>query len=213
MEKWFVIQKGADFNAIAARFHISPVTARLIRNREITDEAAIEKYLYGTLDDLYDPHLLLDAEHLVAILADKIAQKKFIRIIGDYDIDGVMSTYILYQGITRCGGVVTTKIPDRMRDGYGINMHLIDEAYGEQVDTIITCDNGIAAIEEIAHAKELNMTVLVTDHHEIPYIEEDGRRQYVRSEADAIVNPRQPDCPYPYNACTGRKIPECARLF
>lgn len=206
MEKWFVIQKGADFNAIAARFHISPVTARLIRNREITDEAAIEKYLYGTLDDLYDPHLLLDAEHLVAILADKIAQKKFIRIIGDYDIDGVMSTYILYQGITRCGGVVTTKIPDRMRDGYGINMHLIDEAYGEQVDTIITCDNGIAAIEEIAHAKELNMTVLVTDHHEIPYIEEDGRRQYVRSEADAIVNPRQPDCPYPYKGLCGATV-------
>lgn len=206
MEKWFVIQKGADFNAIAARFHISPVTARLIRNREITDEAAIEKYLNGTLDDLYDPHLLLDAEHLVAILADKIAQKKFIRIIGDYDIDGVMSTYILYQGITRCGGVVTTKIPDRMRDGYGINMHLIDEAYGEQVDTIITCDNGIAAIEEIAHAKELNMTVLVTDHHEIPYIEEDGRRQYVRSEADAIVNPRQPDCPYPYKGLCGATV-------
>ena len=206
MEKWFVIQKGADFNAIAARFHISPVTARLIRNREITDEAAIEKYLYGTLDDLYDPHLLLDAEHLVAILADKIAQKKFIRIIGDYDIDGVMSTYILYQGITRCGGVVTTKIPDRMRDGYGINMHLIDEAYGEQVDTIITCDNGIAAIEEIAHAKELNMTVLVTDHHEIPYIEEDGRRQYVRSEADAIVNPRPPDCPYPYKGLCGATV-------
>lgn len=206
MEKWFVIQKGADFNAIAARFHISPVTARLIRNREITDEAAVEKYLNGTLDDLYDPHLLLDAEHLVAILADKIAQKKFIRIIGDYDIDGVMSTYILYQGITRCGGVVTTKIPDRMRDGYGINMHLIDEAYGEQVDTIITCDNGIAAIEEIAHAKELNMTVLVTDHHEIPYIEEDGRRQYVRSEADAIVNPRQPDCPYPYKGLCGATV-------
>lgn len=206
MEKWFVIQKGADFNAIAARFHISPVTARLIRNREITDEAAIEKYLNGTLDDLYDPHLLLDAEHLVAILADKIAQKKSIRIIGDYDIDGVMSTYILYQGIMRCGGVVTTKIPDRMRDGYGINMHLIDEAYGEQVDTIITCDNGIAAIEEIAHAKELNMTVLVTDHHEIPYIEEDGRRQYVRSAADAIVNPRQPDCPYPYKGLCGATV-------
>ena len=206
MEKWFVIQKGADFNAIAARFHISPVTARLIRNREITDEAAIEKYLNGTLDDLYDPHLLLDAEHLVAILADKIAHEKSIRIIGDYDIDGVMSTYILYQGIMRCGGVVTTKIPDRMRDGYGINMHLIDEAYGEQVDTIITCDNGIAAIEEIAHAKELNMTVLVTDHHEIPYIEEDGRRQYVRSEADAIVNPRQPDCPYPYKGLCGATV-------
>lgn len=206
MEKWFVIQKGADFNAIAKRFGISPVTARLIRNREITDEAAIEKYLNGTLCDLYDPHLLLDADHLVEILTDKIVRGKSIRIIGDYDIDGVMSTYILYQGIRRCGGTVTTKIPDRMRDGYGINMHLIDEAYGEQVDTIITCDNGIAAIEEICHAKELGMTVLVTDHHEIPYLEEAGERRYLRSEADAIVNPKQPDCPYPYKGLCGATV-------
>lgn len=206
MEKWFVIQKGADFNAIAKRFDISPVTARLIRNREVTNEAAIEKYLNGTLCDLYDPHLLLDADRLVEILADKIGQGKSIRIIGDYDIDGVMSTYILYQGIRRCGGAVTTKIPDRMRDGYGINVHLIDEAYGEQVDTIITCDNGIAAIEEIAHAKELGMTVLVTDHHEIPYLEEAGERRYLRSEADAIVNPKQPECPYPYKGLCGATV-------
>lgn len=206
MEKWFVIQKGADFNAIAKRFDISPVTARLIRNREVTNEATIEKYLNGTLCDLYDPHLLLDADRLVEILADKIGQDKSIRIIGDYDIDGVMSTYILYQGIRRCGGAVTTKIPDRMRDGYGINVHLIDEAYGEQVDTIITCDNGIAAIPEIAHAKELGMTVLVTDHHEIPYLEEAGERRYLRSEADAIVNPKQPECPYPYKGLCGATV-------
>lgn len=206
MEKWFVIQKGADFNAIAKRFDISPVTARLIRNREMTDEAAIEKYLNGTLCDLYDPHLLLEADRLVEILVDKIGQGKSIRIIGDYDIDGVMSTYILYQGIRRCGGAVTTKIPDRMRDGYGINVHLIDEAYGEQIDTIITCDNGIAAIGEIAHAKELGMTVLVTDHHEIPYLEEAGERQYLRSEADAIVNPKQPECPYPYKGLCGATV-------
>lgn len=206
MEKWFVIQKGADFNAIAKRFGISPVTARLIRNREVIDEAAIDKYLNGALCDLYDPHLLLDADHLVEILADKIGHGKSIRIIGDYDIDGVMSTYILYQGIRRCGGAVTTKIPDRMRDGYGINIHLIDEAYAEQVDTIITCDNGIAAIPEIAHAKELGMTVLVTDHHEIPYLEEAGVRRHLRSEADAVVNPRQPDCPYPYKGLCGATV-------
>lgn len=206
MEKWFVIQKGADFNALAKRFGISPVTARLIRNREVVGEAAVEKYLNGTLKDLYDPHLLKDADHLVDILLDKIREGKPIRILGDYDIDGVMSTYVLYQGIRKCGGNVTTTIPDRMRDGYGINEHLIDEAYREGVDTILTCDNGIAAMDEIVHAKDLNMTVLVTDHHEIPYLEENGERRYLRSSADAIVNPKQPECTYPYKGLCGAAV-------
>lgn len=206
MEKWFVIQKGADFNALAKRFGISPVTARLIRNREVIGEAAVEKYLNGTLKDLYDPHLLKDADCLVDILMDKIREEKSIRILGDYDIDGVMSTYILYQGIRRCGGDVTTTIPDRMKDGYGINEHLIDAAYREGVDTILTCDNGIAALDEIAHAKKLGMTVLVTDHHEIPYLEEAGERHYLRSAADAIVNPKQPECTYPYKGLCGATV-------
>lgn len=187
MEKWYEIKKGADFQAIAERFGISPVTARLIRNRGVIGDAAIDKYLNGTCRDLYDPHLLYESEKLVCILSEKIRQGRPIRIIGDYDIDGVMSTYILYQGITRCGGSVSCAIPDRMRDGYGINEHLIDAAYEEGMDTIITCDNGIAAINEIAHAKELGMTVLVTDHHEIPYVEEQGVRRYLRSAADALV--------------------------
>ena len=206
MEKWFVIQKGADFKALGEKFKISPVTARLIRNREVIGEEAFEKYLHGTVKDLYNPHLLKDAELLTDILKKKIEEKKSIRIIGDYDIDGVMSTYILYQGLTRCGATVSVQIPDRMKDGYGINESLIDEAWQDGVDTIVTCDNGIAAINEIAHAKERNMTVLVTDHHEIPYTEENGERTFLRSAADAIVNPKQADCPYPFKELCGAAV-------
>ena len=206
MEKWFVIQKGADFKALGEKFKISPVTARLIRNREVIGEEAFEKYLHGTVKDLYNPHLLKDAELLTDILKKKIEEKKSIRIIGDYDIDGVMSTYILYQGLTKCGAAVSVQIPDRMKDGYGINESLIDEAWQDGVDTIVTCDNGIAAINEIAHAKERNMTVLVTDHHEIPYTEENGERTFLRSAADAIVNPKQADCPYPFKELCGAAV-------
>ena len=206
MEKWFVINKGADFAGIAKRFGISPVTARLIRNREVMGDEAIARYLKGGIGELYDPHLLLDSDRLTDILVQKISEQKKIRVIGDYDIDGVMSTYILYKGITRCGGSVDFQIPDRMKDGYGINDHLIEQADEAGIDTIITCDNGIAAIGEIAHAKSLGMTVLVTDHHEIPYTEERGERHYKRSEADAIVNPKQMECTYPYKKLCGAAV-------
>lgn len=206
MEKWFVINKGADFVGIAKRFGISPVTARLIRNREVMGDEAIARYLKGGIGELYDPHLLLDSDRLTDILVQKISEQKKIRVIGDYDIDGVMSTYILYKGITRCGGSVDFQIPDRMKDGYGINDHLIEQADEAGIDTIITCDNGIAAIGEIAHAKSLGMTVLVTDHHEIPYTEERGERHYKRSEADAIVNPKQMECTYPYKNLCGAAV-------
>lgn len=206
MEKWFVINKGADFQAIGQQFHISPVTARLIRNREVVGEDAIRRYLSGGVEDLYDPHLLRDGDVLAEILKNKIEQKKKIRIIGDYDIDGVMSTYILYRGISRCQGVVDYQIPDRRKDGYGINDSMIAAASAEGVDTVLTCDNGISAIEEIAHAKALGMTVLVTDHHEIPFREEAGERVYLRSEADAIVNPHQADCHYPYKQLCGAAV-------
>lgn len=205
-EKWLEIRKSADFEGIGRRFGISAVTARLIRNREVVGEEQVETYLHGTLQDLYDPGLLAGAERLVEILQGKIREQARVRIIGDYDIDGVMATYILYRGLVRCGARVGTRIPDRMRDGYGINEHLIDEAYEEGVDTIITCDNGIAAIPEIAHAKELKMTVLVTDHHEIPYDEKDGVRTYLRSQADAIVNPKQQECAYPCKNLCGAAV-------
>ena len=206
MEKWFVLNKKADFNALGAKFGISPVTARLIRNRDVVEEESFDRYLNGTLKDLYDPHLLKDVEKLTDILKQKIIEKKKIRIIGDYDIDGVMSTYLLYQGIKHCGGIVSTQIPDRIKDGYGLNEHLITLAKADGIDTIITCDNGIAAIPEIALAKELGMTVLVTDHHEIPFVEEDGEKQYLSSNADAIVNPKQQDCSYPYKNLCGAAV-------
>lgn len=206
MEKWFVMNKGADFNGLGQRFGISPVTARLIRNRDIVEEKDFQKYLQGGLLDLYDPYRLKDIEKLTDLLSEKIKEKKQIRIIGDYDIDGVMSTYILYQGVKRCGGIVSTQLPDRIRDGYGINEHLIELAKEEGIDTILTCDNGIAAIPEIAYAKELGMTVLVTDHHEIPFLEEEGKKVFLKSDADAIVNPRQEECPYPFKGLCGAAV-------
>lgn len=206
MENWLVINKRANFHELAERFGISAVTARLIRNRDVLTEEAFEQYLWGDIRHLNDPHLLKDVDRLCAILKDKIKQHKTIQIIGDYDIDGVMATYILYKGISRVGGNVTSQIPNRMTDGYGINENLIAQAKENDVDTIITCDNGIAAIAEIAYAKELGMTVLVTDHHEIPYEEINGEKCFLRSEADAIVNPKQAECNYPFKGLCGAAV-------
>ena len=206
MEKWFVINKGADFAGIAKRFGISPVTARLIRNREVMGDEAIARYLKGGIGELYDPHLLLDSDRLTDILVQKISEQKKIRVIGDYDIDGVMSTYILYKGITRCGGSVDFQIPDRMKDGYGINDHLIEQADEAGIDTIITCDNGIAAMNEIAYGKEQGMTIVVTDHHEVPYLEENGEKKYLLPPADAVVDPHRADCEYPFKGLCGAAV-------
>ena len=206
MEKWVVINKKADFNEMGKRFGISPVTARLIRNRDIVTEKAVSNYLNGTIKDLNNPHLLKDVDYLCTILKEKIESGKKIRIIGDYDIDGVMATYILYKGLKRVGAHVSTMIPDRMKDGYGVNEHLIEQADSDGIDTIITCDNGIAAISEIAYAKKLGMTVLVTDHHEIPYEETNGEKHFLRSEADVIVNPKQEDCNYPFKGLCGAAV-------
>ena len=168
MSKWMVAAKKADFYAIAQQYHISPVMARIIRNRDVIEEADIRKFLHGTRQDLYAPDLLKDMDKAVDILLDKIARNKQIRIIGDYDIDGVCSTYILYKGLGKCGAKVDTAIPHRMKDGYGLNEHLIQEAYEAGADTVLTCDNGIAAFSQIEYANSLGMTVVVTDHHEVP---------------------------------------------
>ncbi|MBO5372058.1 MAG: single-stranded-DNA-specific exonuclease RecJ [Lachnospiraceae bacterium] len=205
-EKWMVAGKKADFAAIGKKYGIDQVTARIIRNRDIIEDKTIDKFLNGTLTDLYSPHLMKDMDKLIAILKQKIQEKKFIRIIGDYDIDGIQSTYILLKGISRVGGNVTAAIPDRMKDGYGINESLITKAKEEGMDTIITCDNGIAAIDAIAYAKKLGLTVLVTDHHDIPYIEENGIRTYKESQADAIVNPKQEACGYPFSGICGAVV-------
>lgn len=201
-----VINKGADFKGIGNKFHIDPVTARIIRNREVIGDEEIHSFLAGTLQELPDVHLMQDLDLLVELLDQKINEKAKIRIIGDYDIDGVMSSYILYRALTRCGAQVDVAIPNRITDGYGLNRNLITEALECGVDTILTCDNGIAAIEEISYAKEAGMTVLVTDHHEIPFKDVDEERIYMRSEADAIVNPHQKTCTFPYKDLCGAGV-------
>lgn len=206
MQQWMVINKGADFKGIGNKFHIDPVTARIIRNREVIGDEEIHSFLAGTLQELPDVHLMQDLDLLVEVLDQKINEKAKIRIIGDYDIDGVMSSYILYRALTRCGAQVDVAIPNRITDGYGLNRNLITEALECGVDTILTCDNGIAAIEEIAYAKEAGMTVLVTDHHEIPFKDVDGERIYMRSVADAIVNPHQKTCAFPYKDLCGAGV-------
>lgn len=207
MEKWVVAAKKADFQGISNRFGVDPVIARLIRNREqITDEE-IDTYLHGKLRNLHPWKALKGIDELLNILIEKIQQKKKIRIIGDYDIDGVCSTYILFQGLKKANALADVDIPDRMKDGYGISKELIERAYEKEIDTIITCDNGISAIEQIAYAKEKNMTVLVTDHHEIPYEEkEDGSIERFLPNADAIVNPKQEGCAYPFKEICGAMV-------
>ena len=206
MEKWVVAAKKADFNLIGRQFHIDPVIARLIRNRDVVGEEKIKEYLLGTIDTLPSPWLMKDMKKAVDILEKKIQQEAKIRIIGDYDIDGVTSTYILLKGLTRIGANVDTYIPDRVADGYGIHEHLIDRAESDKIDTIVTCDNGIAASAEIQMAKEKGMTVIVTDHHEIPYREENGERRVILPPADVILNPKQYDCLYPNKNLCGAVV-------
>ena len=205
-EQWMVANKKADFKEIGKRFGIDQVIARVIRNRDVITEEEIRRFLEGSLRDLPDPHLLKDGDRLVEILSAKIEEKQKIRIIGDYDIDGVMSSYVLFRGLTRVGADVDTAIPNRITDGYGLNRNLIDDAKISGVDTILTCDNGIAAREETAYAKELGMTVLVTDHHAIPFTEQDGEKQETLPVADAIVNPHQSACGYPYKELCGAAV-------
>ena len=206
MEKWVVTAKRADFQAIGEKFHIDPVIARLIRNRDVTDESKIREYLTGTIEDLPSPWLMKDMRKAVDILKEKISAQAKIRIIGDYDIDGVTSTYVLLKGLTRIGGKVDTYIPDRVADGYGIHEHLINRAEEDGIDTIVTCDNGIAAAAEIDMARKKNMTVIVTDHHEIPYREINGTRQVLLPPANAILNPKQSDCDYPEKGLCGAVV-------
>lgn len=203
---WRVYAKKADFKAIGEKFGIDQVMARIIRNRGLVSDEQIDMYLNGGIEDMHSPHLLKDADRCVDILIDKIDKGKKIHIIGDYDIDGICSTTILYKGLRAAGAKVDYAVPDRIADGYGINEHLIDEAFNEGADTIITCDNGIAAIQQIQYAKSKGMTVLVTDHHDIPFDYENGEKIYKVSRADAIVNPKQEDCTYPFDKLCGAGV-------
>lgn len=206
MEKWTVMRKGAPFQEIAEKFRIHPVIARLIRNRDVIGDEAIECYLNGTISDLYDGMLMKDMDRAVAILTEKIQEGQRIRVIGDYDIDGINATYILLEGLRALGGNVDSDIPDRMKDGYGLNQELINRAFEDGIDTIITCDNGIAASAEIAYGKELGMTIVVTDHHEVPYEEVNGEKHYLIPQADAVVDPKREDCMYPFKELCGAAV-------
>lgn len=206
MERWVLLRKGADFEAIGKKYQISPRLACLIRNRDVIGEEAVDRYLNGTISDLYDGMLMKDMDKAIDILKEKILEDKKIRVIGDYDIDGVNATYILLEGLERLGADVDSDIPDRISDGYGLNRHLVERAYEAGVDTLITCDNGIVAADEIAYGKEMGMTVIVTDHHEVPFDEQDGEKRYRIPPADAVMDPKQPDCLYPFKGLCGAAV-------
>ena len=203
--------KRADFNTIASRYHISPVLARLMRNRDIISDEEIHSYLFGNLENLPSPYLLKDVEKAADIILGKIREGKKIRIISDYDVDGISSNYILWEGLKRCGALVDYCIPDRIEDGYGINEQLIIRAKTDGIDTILTCDNGISAIDQIRFAKESGMTVIITDHHDVPYEMVDGKKMYQIPDADAVVNPKQEDSCYPNREICGAVV--CYKLM
>ena len=207
MARWMMAAKKADFDKIAEKYHITPVLARIMRNRDVVGDEEIERFLHGSLKDLHNPLLLKDMEKAAEIVTRKILERKRIRIIGDYDVDGICAAYILLMGIRFLGGVVDTVIPHRMKDGYGLNDHLIEAAKEDGIDTVITCDNGIAAAPQIRMARDMGMTVIVTDHHEVPYEEagEEGR-VYLLPEADAVVDPKQPECEYPFKGICGAVV-------
>ena len=206
MAKWMLAARKADFDAIAQKFHISPVLARILRNRDLVTEQEIDRFLNGTLADLHDPSLLKGMQEAGQCLFQKIGQRVKIRIIGDYDVDGVCSAYILLRGLRLLGADVDTVIPHRMKDGYGLNDHLIEQAKEDGIDTILTCDNGIAAADQIRLANTCGMTVVVTDHHEVPYEEQEGERIYRLPPAAVVIDPKQEDCPYPYKQICGAVV-------
>lgn len=206
MEKWMVAAKKADFDGWARQFGISPVLARIIRNRDITEPWEVEKFLYGSLSDCYSPWLLRGMEQAVAVIEEEMDRGTRIRVIGDYDVDGICSSYILTRAFQEMGAAVDTAIPHRIRDGYGLNETLIEEAHRDGVGLIVTCDNGIAAQPQIALARELGLRVVVTDHHEVPFVEEEGRKLQQLPQAQAVIDPRQEGCEYPFKGICGAVV-------
>ena len=209
MKKWFIYNKKADFKAIAAAHHIDQVTARILRNREINSDAQIEQYLHGSLEELHSPLLLPDAIRCMNQLNRAIQDGKRIRIVGDYDVDGVCATYILYTGLQRLGAKVDYVLPDRIKDGYGINVHIIDEAKADGIEIILTCDNGISAIEELRHARDLGLTVLVTDHHDIRQRDDEDygcESRDILPPASAVVDAKREDSRYPFTEICGAVV-------
>ena len=205
-EKWMIQMKKADFTGLSQELHVSPVLVRLMRNRDLLTREEMEGYLHDDMTCLHNPLLMADMKEAVAILSRKIREGKSIRIIGDYDIDGINATYILLTGLTRLGAKADFDIPNRLSDGYGINENLIRKAKDAGVDTILTCDNGIAAQDAVCFAKEAGMTVVVTDHHQVPYEQTAGGRTEILPPADAVIDPHRSDCPYPYKELCGAAV-------
>ena len=207
MKKWFVKVRKTNHKNIAKEFGISEIVSKLLVNRDIIDNEYIKSFINPTYDNLHNPRDMKDLEKAVGIMKNKIITGEKIMIVGDYDVDGVISIFILFTALKRCGADVIYEIPDRIEDGYGINKSIIDKAKDKNIDTIITCDNGIAAIDTIKYGKELGMTVIVTDHHDIPFIEKkDGIREFISSEADAIINPKQIECKYKFKSLCGAGV-------
>ena len=206
MEKWFIRNNSIDFKNIAKELNISQIISKILVNRDIYDKDSINRFLNSDLDKLYSPTLMKDLDKGGNILKDKIDNKKKIRIVGDFDVDGVISVYILYKILSKLGGIVDYAIPDRVNDGYGINKDIVRQAKEDGIDTIITCDNGIAALEQIELAKELELTVIITDHHDLPFVEENNEKKYLYPVADAVINPKRPDCKYPFKSLCGAGV-------
>lgn len=206
MEKWLIQTKKADFNGLGNKFNISPVIARIIRNRDIISEEEFKEYLDADIEELYSPFLLKGMEETVRIIVAAINDRKKIRVIGDYDIDGICSGYILTSGIERLGGIVDFDVPERIVDGYGLNERLIRKAYDDGIELIITCDNGIAASSQVKLAKQLGINIVITDHHEVPFEITEGGKIYILPEADAVIDQKQPDCTYPFKELCGAGI-------
>ena len=204
--KWMVYAKKADFKQIASEYGIDQVLARIIRNSDICGSKDIDMYLNGNLNDIHNPHSMKDADKFVDIITKKIEEHKPVRIIGDYDIDGICSIYILFCGLKAAGADVDYVVPHRINDGYGINEHLIDNAINEGIDTIVTCDNGIAAYNQVRYAKDNGITIIVTDHHDVPFEIKDDKKVYIVPPADAVINPKQADCDYPFKLLCGAGV-------
>ena len=205
-QNWVVAAKRADFNAIAQKFGIDPVTARLIRNRDAVTEDEIRKFLYGGMEDLHDPALMKGIPEAAEMLTAEISAGARIRVIGDYDIDGVCASYILQTGLGRLHADADVRIPDRIRDGYGLNPSLVRRAAEDGKTLVLTCDNGIAAAEAASLAKEAGLRVIVTDHHEVPFAEENGEKVWYLPPADVVVDPKQADCMYPFKGLCGAAV-------
>ena len=205
-EKWLLRNRKVDLKAMSEKYKISQLLCKLMVNRDIIDENIINSYINPVYKYLHSPKTMKDVVIAVDIIKRKIQENKRIRIIGDYDVDGIISVFILYTALKKCGANVDYEIPDRIKDGYGINENIVKVAYDEGVDTIITCDNGISAIDQIQYAKDLGLTVIVTDHHDVPFIEKDGVRTFLSSQADAIINPKQIECEYKFKSICGAGV-------